>query len=56
MDREFAGEIAFRSIRLIGVREPQVGNRRHIAATAETTGYVRAFRRAFDWQQICRLR
>jgi hypothetical protein len=54
MDREFA-EVAIRSIRLIGVREPHVGNRRHIAATAETTGYVRAFRRAFDSQRRCRL-
>jgi hypothetical protein len=33
---------------LAGVRETQGGNIRHTAAKAETTGYVRAFRRAFD--------
>ena len=31
-----------------GARLRQIGNRRHTAATTETTGCVRAFRRAFD--------
>jgi hypothetical protein len=34
--------------RLPGVREVQLGGRCQNAATAETTEYVRAFRRAFD--------
>jgi hypothetical protein len=33
----------------------QIGNRDHIAARAGTTGYARAFRRAFDSPQRCRL-
>jgi hypothetical protein len=41
--------------RPVGVREAQVGNRRHTAATAETMGYARAFHRAFDWQPRGRL-
>jgi hypothetical protein len=32
------------------------GSRPHTVAKAETKGYARAFRRAFDWQQRCRLR
>jgi hypothetical protein len=33
-----------------------LGSKPRTAATAETTGYARGFRRAFDWQQRCRLR
>jgi hypothetical protein len=33
-----------------------VGSKLRTAAKDETTGYARAFRRAFDWQQRCRLR
>jgi hypothetical protein len=32
------------------------GSTPRTAAKAETTDYARAFRRAFDWQQRCRLR
>jgi hypothetical protein len=32
------------------------GSKLRTVAKAETTGYVRAFRRAFDWLQRCRLR
>lgn len=42
--------------RQAGAREPRIGSRPHNVAKAETTGYARAFRRAFDWQQRCRLR
>ena len=34
----------------------RVGNRRHSAARAETTGYGLASHRAFDLQPRCRLR
>jgi hypothetical protein len=34
----------------------QIGSKPHTVAKGETKGYARAFRRAFDWQQICRLR
>ncbi len=44
-----------RSACLAGVREAQGGNRRHTAATGETTDYARACHRAFDSQQRCRL-
>jgi len=33
-----------------------LGSKPRNAATTETTGYARAFRRAFDWQPRCRLR
>jgi|HubBroStandDraft_6_1064221.scaffolds.fasta_scaffold1281154_2 hypothetical protein len=33
-----------------------LGSTRRNAAKGGTTGYARAFRRAFDWQQRCRLR
>jgi hypothetical protein len=33
-----------------------LGSKPRNAATTETTGYARAFRRAFDWQQRRRLR
>ena len=33
-----------------------LGSKPRIAAIAGTTGYPRAFRRAVDWQQKCRLR
>jgi dTDP-glucose pyrophosphorylase len=33
-----------------------LGSRPHTVAKAETTGYARAFHRAFDLQQRCRLR
>jgi len=36
--------------RLAGVSGTLLGNRRHTAAKAETTGYARAFRRAADSQ------
>jgi hypothetical protein len=42
--------------RLARVRKIQIGSKLHIDAKAETTGYVRAFRRAVDWQRRCRLR
>ena len=41
---------------LVGALGTRFGNRRHNAAKAETTGYARAFRRACDSQQRCRLR
>jgi len=44
--------LQFRLVEALGTR---FGNRRHIVATAETTGYVRAFRRAFDLQPKSRL-
>jgi hypothetical protein len=34
----------------VGLPEIPPGNRRHTAAKAETKGYARAFRRAFDSQ------
>ena len=34
----------------------QIGSKPRTAATAETMGFSRAFRRACDWQQRCRLR
>ena len=53
--RPFAMRLAlrFRPVEALGTR---FGSRRHTVAKAETTGYVRAFRRAFDSQQRCRLR
>jgi hypothetical protein len=36
--------------------ELQAGSKPRTAAKAGTTGCARAFRRAFDWQQRCRLR
>ena len=33
----------------------RLDNTRHTAAKSETTGYARAFRRAFDWQQMMSL-
>jgi hypothetical protein len=41
---------------LAGLQGTQVGSTRHIDAKAETTGYARAFRRAFDSQPQGRLR
>jgi hypothetical protein len=41
---------------LAGLQGTQVGSTRHIDAKAETTGYARAFRRAFDSQPQDRLR
>jgi hypothetical protein len=35
---------------VVALLELQAGNRRHTAAKAETKGYARAFRRAFDLQ------
>jgi hypothetical protein len=34
----------------------QIGSKGHTAAKFGTTGCARAFRRAFDWHQRCRLR
>jgi hypothetical protein len=39
-----------------GLQGIQVGSRRQNVATTGTKGSERAFRRAFDWQQRCRLR
>ena len=41
-------------LRRAEVRETQVGSKPRSAARAETMGYARAFRRAFDWQRRCR--
>ncbi len=41
---------------LAGLQGIQVGSRHQNAATTGTKGSARAFRRAFDWQQRCRLR
>ena len=41
---------------LAALQEIRIGSRRRNAATTGTTGYARAFHRAFDWQQRCRLR
>jgi len=43
-------------IPLVEVLGAPFGSRPHTVAKAETTGCVRAFRRACDWQQRCRLR
>ncbi len=42
--------------RLAETREAQIGSRPHTVAKAETKDSAQAFRRAFDWQQRCRLR
>jgi hypothetical protein len=44
------------SIRVFGLLATRLGSRRQNAATTGTKGYGRASRRAFDWQQRCRLR
>ena len=53
--RNSCGGLAFNS-RLVGALETRFGNICHSVATAETTGYARSSRRAFDSQQRCRLR
>src|SRR5215468_8903923 len=41
--------------RLVGAPQTQFDSKRRNASTAETKDYARAFDRAFDWQQRCRL-
>ena len=45
--------LRFALVEALGTR---FGSRPHTVAKAETTGCAQAFRRAFDWQQRCRLR
>jgi hypothetical protein len=50
----FPEKVSF-PFRLGGALETRLGSRPHIVAKAETTGYMRAFRRACDWQPRGRL-
>jgi hypothetical protein len=52
---EFVRKLSLQ-FRLIGVLATRLGNKRHTAARAETTGNGLTSRRAFDLQQRYRLR
>ena len=56
VDAKTMGVLRRFSFPIIALLEPRSGNKRQNAATTETTGCARAFRRAFDSPLRCRLR